>query len=532
MISGACAERISNKKEHRESDIMIHSIVCALVVATIGAGAAEPPLVKSSRSGSWSAATTWENGRVPAAGDRVLVREGHRVLYDVDSPAMIRAVHVSGVLRFAADRDTRLDVGLLRVQPGNDVTEEGFECALHAAKTAEPRPKPEPAAATAPVATLEVGTADAPIPAGRTARIRLTYIEGMNKESFPAIVSCGGRMEFHGAPMPRTWVKLQRTANVGEALAFLNEPVPGWKPGDRIILTGTTRHLGYGGTYTDSVKDSPSTEERTLTKVENSPFNGIPTIHLDAPLKFDHRVIEDYRGEVANLSRNVVIESADPKGVRGHVMYHKRSTGSISYAEFRHLGKEGVLGRYSLHFHLAGNSMRGSSVVGASIWDSANRWITIHGTNYLVVRDCVGYRSVGHGFFLEDGTEIYNVLDRNLAVQACLGRPLPNQVLPFDHNDGSGFWWANSLNTFTRNVAAECDQYGYRFEVRKTADFDPVLHIQQPDGSDKLVDIRTLPFVRFEGNEAHCHRRFGINLGGFKGIARDDDKEEYGKSGD
>ena len=67
--------------------------------------------------------------------------------------------------------------------------------------------------------------------------------------------------------------------------------------------------------------------------------------------------------------------------------------------------------------------MRGSYVIGASIWDSGNRWLTIHGTNYLVVRDCVGYQSVGHGFFLEDGTEVYNVLDRNLAVQA-----LPRQA--------------------------------------------------------------------------------------------------------
>ena len=30
--------------------------------------------------------------------------------------------------------------------------------------------------------------------------IRLVYFEGMNKESCPAIVACGGRMEFHGAP--------------------------------------------------------------------------------------------------------------------------------------------------------------------------------------------------------------------------------------------------------------------------------------------------------------------------------------------
>jgi hypothetical protein len=195
-------------------------------------------------------------------------------------------------------------------------------------------------------------------------------------------------------------------------------------------------------------------------------------------------------------------------------MYHRGSAGAISYAEFRHLGKEGVLGRYSLHYHLVGDTMRGSSVIGASIWDSGNRWLTIHGTNYLVVRDCIGYKSIGHGFFLEDGTEVFNVFDRNLAVQAYIGKPLPQQVLPFDQNDGSGFWWANSHNTFTRNVAAECDEYGYFFQAPKTKDFDPVLSVQQPDGSRKKVDVRTLPFIRFEDNEAHCQRRHAFNLGG------------------
>jgi hypothetical protein len=199
-------------------------------------------------------------------------------------------------------------------------------------------------------------------------------------------------------------------------------------------------------------------------------------------------------------------------------MYHRGSSGSISYAEFRHLGKAGILGKYSIHFHLVGDTMRGASVVGASIWDSDNRWITIHGTNYLVVRDCVGYRSVGHGFFLEDGTEVYNVLDRNLAVDAFYGKPLPKQIMPFDINDGAGFWWTNSLNTFTRNVAAECDEYGYWFSAEKTADFDTVLPIQQPDGSVRKVDIRSLPFIRFEDNESHTQRRHAFNLGGGRDI--------------
>jgi len=193
-------------------------------------------------------------------------------------------------------------------------------------------------------------------------------------------------------------------------------------------------------------------------------------------------------------------------------MYHRGSTGSISYAEFRHLGKEGRKGRYPIHFHLAGETMRGSSVVGASIWDSGNRWVTIHGTNRLVVRDCVGYQSVGHGFFLEDGSETLNVLDRNLAIQAFAGKPLPDQALAFDQNEGAGFWWANSLNTFTRNVAVECDRYGFRFEATPTPADNLERSLLFPDGQIRPADIRATGFIRFELNEAHA-QLYGINLG-------------------
>src|SRR5205823_6077 len=147
--------------------------------------------------------------------------------------------------------------------------------------------------------------------------------------------------------------------------------------------------------------------------------------------------------------------------------------------------------RYALHFHLVRDTMRGSSVLGASVWDSGNRWLTVHGTDYLVVRDCVGYKSKGHGFYLEDGTEAYNVFDHNLAVGALGARPLPKQVLPFDQNEGAGFWWANSLNTFTRNVSCENGHYGYRFEATRTSRFDLRLPVRQPDGSRSRVDIRT-----------------------------------------
>jgi hypothetical protein len=473
-------------------------LFCFLGAQVRASEPAQVNLLRSARSGSWFAQATWEGGKVPTSGDRVQIRPGHTVLYDGKSDKKIWMVHVAGKLAFAPDRDTLLNVGLIKIQGGDDAGEHGFDCDAHSSRETAASPQP----------TLEVGSAERPVEAGHTAIIRLVYFDGMDKESCPAIVCCGGRMDFHGAPLNRTWVKLGAGVRAEDKQIRLAQPVTGWRVGDRVIVTSTTRQNKRLQTFRPSTRDGTQTEERIIQSLASD------KLVLDRQLTYEHKADDAYRAEVANLSRNVVVESADPAGQRGHTMYHRNSAGSISYAEFRHLGKENVLGKYSLHFHLVGSTMRGSSVVGASIWDSNNRWLTIHGTNYLVVRDCVGYQSKGHGFFFEDGTEVYNVLDHNLAVQAYAARPLPKQVLPFDKNDGAGFWWANSRNAFLHNVACECDEYGYFFQAAKVPDFDPVLPVLMPDGSRKPVDIRTLPFIRFEDNEAHCQRRHAFNLGG------------------
>jgi hypothetical protein len=463
-------------------------LVCALWLAPATASAADP-VIRSAQSGAWSAPTTWEGNAVPGVGARVLIREGHHVEYDVASEVVIRGLNVAGTLAFAPDRDTLFNVGLIKIQPGDEYSEDGFDCD-HPAPADTGKPKP----------ALLVGTPDRPIDAGKTAVIRLHFVEGMNKETCPAIVCCAGRWDSHGQPMSRTWVKLGETAKSGDTVVSLAEPVVGWKTGDRVIVTGTQTH--------GAAKTASTTEERLVVAIDGAKLT------LDKPLSMSHLGEGDYRGEVANLSRNVVVESADPAGVRGHTMYHKGSAGSLAFTEFRHLGKKGILGKYALHFHLVRDTMRGSSVVGNAIWDSHNRWLTIHGTDYLVARDNVGYKSAGHGFFLEDGTEVYNVLDRNLAVGATPAKRLPKQVLPFDQNDGAGFWWTCSLNTFTRNVAAECGQYGFRYEATPSSALKLVFPIRQPDGSRKPFDVRTLPFVRFEDNEAHSSvGLYGVNLG-------------------
>lgn len=473
-----------------------------VVVAAFGSGGvvAQEKVAKagftlrSVKSGLWSSPDTWDAKRVPKDDDRVLIGRKTRVLFDTDSPVAIRYLQVAGILSFARDRSTTLNVGVITIQATEEYAETSFDC--HA-KVEETKHESAPGAQAA----LEVGTFEDPISHPHTARIRLHMLAGMDKKDGPAIVCCDGRMDFHGAVMNRTWLDLGKNAWPGDNSLVLSEAVTGWRVGDEVLLTGAKR------SYASERRNNPnasSSETRRISRIDGL------TMHLDRPLAQEHLGEGEFRCEVANLSRNVIIESADPKGVRGHTMYHRHCAGGISYARFAHLGQEGLLGRYPIHYHLVGATMRGSSVIGAAIVDSHNRWVTIHGTHFLVVRDCVGYQSIGHGFFLEDATEVYNLLDRNLGVQAYRGKRLPQQVLPFDPNDGAAFWWSNGRNSLTRNTACENEEYGYRYDIQKSTSFNTILPILMPDGTREPIDVRTIPIFRFDDNEAHTEGLYGM----------------------
>lgn len=412
--------------------VWFHNLVVSAVCSAIAVGQAHTsdPVqfsIRSTKDGNWSDAAIWLPERVPGAGDRVLVSRGTTVTYNVASSTVLRLVQVVGTLRFARDRDTEMNVGILKVQNSDACSESGFACDFDGVNAAgEPQGPREGS-----LPTLEIGTLDEPIPAPFTARVRLHFLDGQNRNDAPALVCCSARMELHGAAMNRTWVKLGETAKPGDQSVVLSETVTGWRVGDAVIVTGSAREEP-GRSYRNN--PDRTTEERRIEQIDGR------TVTLDRPLEREHYGSGEFRSEVANLSRNVVVESANPAGVRGHTLFHAYSKGGISYARFAHLGKEGVLGRYAIHFHLLNDTLRGGQVLGAAIVDSHNRWVTVHGTEYLIVRDCVGYQSVGHGFFLEDGTEVYNLLDRNLGVQAYRGQRLPRQVLGFDPNDGAAFW--------------------------------------------------------------------------------------------
>src|SRR5262249_4788052 len=112
---------------------LIAAVLAGLFAFPLAAqeGKGSGSLIRSAKSGPWSSPATWEGSKVPGPAAKVQIRAGHSILYDVAQGPAIRMIHVAGTLTFARDRDTQLDVGLIKIQPGDDASEEGFECDAH-----------------------------------------------------------------------------------------------------------------------------------------------------------------------------------------------------------------------------------------------------------------------------------------------------------------------------------------------------------------------------------------------------------------
>ncbi|MCH7840941.1 MAG: hypothetical protein IID38_12000, partial [Planctomycetes bacterium] len=188
------------------------------------------------------------------------------------------------------------------------------------------------------------------------------------------------------------------------------------------------------------------------------------------------------RAEVGLLSRNITIQGAansTTDGFGAHVMIHgpiqdgmtthPSGEGYVKGVEIFRAGQKSRLARYPFHWHLVQDSGAGQYFMDNAVHTSFNRAITIHGTDYVTVENNFFYDHIGHGIFLEDGAERFNVIRGN--VVALTRRPVPGEeVIPSDnsHDEAqnrtpASFWITNPNNTIEDNVAAGTEGTGFWF---------------------------------------------------------------------
>lgn len=300
-------------------------------------------------------------------------------------------------------------------------------------------------------------------------------------------VVAGGALRLFGKSKDVSWSKLG--ASVLANATSMPEPVGSdWEVGDEILLTPTDfDHLGG--------------EVRTLTAGANLNWTtGLANLHYADAVPQDFKPVGgtgDWelteQGEVANLTRNVVIRGANDQSDNfGHVMIRDSVAGTkpiarVNWAQFSDLGNAGALGRYPFHLHQAGelDPLNPSSFIKNSvIRESANKGIVVHNTeNFGVYRNVI-HNHAEYGIYLE-GTAVNNTVTENLshggvkANDCCLqGRV------------SAGLTMRMPNNTVEDNVAAGYHDYGF--------------YLIPPE----MVD--TGGFVPFKGNEAHSINTIGI----------------------
>lgn len=415
----------------------------------------------------WSQPSTWPGGVLPGTGTNVVIPDGETVWLDFDGvggAVHVKSLTVLGELRFACGG------GELRT---NYVLVDG--------------------------GTFSIGSAGRPYPF--RVRIKLEHDLAATDFGGPThagdlldqalVVQDGGVVEMFGRDHGTSWTQLAETAQRGATRIRLTENVA-WKRGQRIVLASTDYDLNQAEVATvQQVNGDLVTLTDPLFHTHWGEFEG----------PYANAMTVDERGEVGLLTRSIVVEGspfAAPDGriMGGHTMVHlghgmHGGHGSatprmdVNWVEFRDLGREGTLGRYPLHAHLA-NSLPGTRFHACSITNSLNRVVSIHGVQDVEVSDCVALQHIGHGYYFEGTEGTSNVMTRNLGLGTRAARP-GTEILPSDLEPGT-FWLENPDNEITHNVAAGSEDFGFWWEPEN---FSTAL----PD---------------FDGNVAHSNGAMGI----------------------
>jgi PKD repeat protein len=471
----------------------------------------QSPTIFSTQSGNWSDPTTWSLGRLPTTGDVVSVDPNTTVTYDLVSTSAIDTVVIQtqGHLDFRTDINTQLMVTNLLVLAGGE---------------------------------LQVGTVLNPISASVKAQIIFSDIP-INTTTDPAQYGHGlialGKVTMCGATKSATYVTLGTEAHARDSSLTLSQPVSGWQVGDRLVLPDS-RQLTWED-RPDNPAVTPSYQWETVT-VAGVSADGL-TITLTAPLQFDHLGSRDANGAltfmpyVGDLTRNVVVRSANAQGTRGHVFFTGRADVDIQYAQFSGLGRTKVdpldnttydqsgnvthvgtneQDRYGVEFsHLIGPSNGQTdgyqyTFVGNSVFCPLDpmpfRWgIAINDSDYGLIQGNVLYNWAGAGIAAPKGTETGNVIADNYIVRITGNGSRPDDRTDRDVGyEGAGLWFRGYENYVRGNVVADAP-LGYVFwanglwnaQIPTGRGADPSV-----SGQYQIVNMMDTPMAQFDDNEA------------------------------
>ena len=448
----------------------------------------------------WSSKWTWGGVGTPQAEEFIVITEGQTILLDTDTPVLKFLLINGGTLMF--DKE----MASLELQSEYILVAGGGK--------------------------LIIGTEEEPYQNQAT----ITMHGNVRCTEMP-VFGCKvigireGSLDLHGKYVPVTWTNLAQTANVGDTAITLKHAVS-WQAGDRIVVATTGDR--------NSMKQS---EELTIAAVSS---DGL-TLNLTEPLKYLHISIEqtfggkvvETRAEVALLSRNILIQGtkneefvdvipaceeefnsgaafsdamqtcfagkfgeelgSDEMGAVIIISPKYKNQGlveaRISYTELTSVGQAFRVGRYPIHFHVTGN-MNTSYVRGNSIHHSNNRACTLHDISNTTVEHNVAFNIKGLTFFLEDGVEMYNIIQYNLAIFTRMS----NSLLNPDINPAS-FWVVNPNNKIRHNSCAGGTHLCFWLRPARVPD--------GPSFTQNFCPFK-VPFDEFHNNTAHSMGWYGF----------------------
>src|SRR5262245_57316363 len=327
-----------------------------------------------------------------------------------------------------------------------------------------------------------------------------------------------GAGDKHPANSGRSWERLDGSLKPGDRTLFV-DGVNDCREVAHIVVTTTdylpahSEELVISGTFVNLRKKRTKLEFTRASCPDNKTECGVTFHHWGEEYSLSNKANRgikrlklnidtvDTRAAVALLSRSVrIISGGDKKdddfppestgysfGVHTVVRQGFKAY-QMQGVELFQAGQGGRIGHYPVHFHMVRNAPSDTFVKDCSVHESMTRWYTLHATQGVLLARNVGYLSIGHGYYIEDGTETDNKLYSNIGIFAraavagpprgsdsppdpnprkvpgILSAAFPNQqhLTPY-HSDAetpSVFWIMNGWNDFQYNFAAGAGSCG------------------------------------------------------------------------